>query len=146
MKAYCAKNALQRIVTTPYHPQANGRVEHLNGSLVQLIAKLSQEHPNTVWPECKVLRPAISSGQPSKKVGRVQAKPLQNLKDLAHTVEKRFVLAFTAKTPSPLLKLQAQPASEVPTKQVCDPQSNYPVTQSQNRKSTQITKSNNMNR
>ena len=51
MKAYCAKNALQQIVTTPYHPKANGRVEQLNGSLVQLIAKLSQEHPNTAWTE-----------------------------------------------------------------------------------------------
>ncbi|KAJ9068349.1 hypothetical protein DSO57_1029529 [Entomophthora muscae] len=51
MKAYCAKNALQRIVTTPYHPQANGRMERLNGSLVQLLAKLSQEHPNTAWTE-----------------------------------------------------------------------------------------------
>ncbi|KAJ9077836.1 hypothetical protein DSO57_1012874 [Entomophthora muscae] len=58
---------------------------------------------------CKVPRPAISSGQgyiskTIKKVGRVQAKPLQNLEDLAHTVDERFVLAFTAKTPSTSLK------------------------------------------
>ncbi|KAJ9077562.1 hypothetical protein DSO57_1015575 [Entomophthora muscae] len=46
----------------------------------------------------------------------------------------------------PLSKAQAQPASKVPTKQVCDLQSDYLVTQSQTRKSTQITKSNNMNR
>ncbi|KAJ9068557.1 hypothetical protein DSO57_1027479 [Entomophthora muscae] len=32
----------------------------------------------------------------SKKVACVQAKPLQNLEDLAHTVDKRFVLAFPA--------------------------------------------------
>ncbi|KAJ9076534.1 hypothetical protein DSO57_1025231 [Entomophthora muscae] len=32
----------------------------------------------------------------SKKVARVQAKPLQNLDDLAHTVDERFVLAFPA--------------------------------------------------
>ena len=51
MKAYCAKNALERVVTTPYHPQANGRVECLNGSLVQLLAKLCQDHPNTAWTE-----------------------------------------------------------------------------------------------
>ncbi|KAJ9072795.1 hypothetical protein DSO57_1023512 [Entomophthora muscae] len=35
--------------------------------------------------------------RPSKKVARVQAKPLQNLEDLAHTVDKHFVLAFPAK-------------------------------------------------
>ncbi|KAJ9069303.1 hypothetical protein DSO57_1019866 [Entomophthora muscae] len=35
-----------------------------------------------------------------------------------------------------LSKPQAQPASKVPTKRVCDPQSNYPVSQSQTRKST----------
>ncbi|KAJ9071406.1 hypothetical protein DSO57_1037249 [Entomophthora muscae] len=34
--------------------------------------------------------------RPSKKVACVQAKPLQNLEDLAHTVDKRFVLAFLA--------------------------------------------------
>ncbi|KAJ9071806.1 hypothetical protein DSO57_1033426 [Entomophthora muscae] len=34
--------------------------------------------------------------RPSKKVAHVQAKPLQNLEDLAHTVDKRFVLAFPA--------------------------------------------------
>ncbi|KAJ9059397.1 hypothetical protein DSO57_1002817 [Entomophthora muscae] len=43
-------------------------------------------------------------------------------------------------------KPQAQAVNKVPTKQVCDPQSNYPVTQSQTRKSTQTTKSTNMNR
>ncbi|KAJ9066291.1 hypothetical protein DSO57_1010929 [Entomophthora muscae] len=43
-------------------------------------------------------------------------------------------------------KPQALPASKVPTKQVCDPPSDYPVTQSQTRKSTQITKSINLNR
>ncbi|KAJ9069263.1 hypothetical protein DSO57_1020211 [Entomophthora muscae] len=37
-------------VTTPYYLQANGRVEWLNGSLVQMIAKLSQEHPDA-WTE-----------------------------------------------------------------------------------------------
>ncbi|KAJ9068033.1 hypothetical protein DSO57_1032864 [Entomophthora muscae] len=51
IKPNSAKNALQRIVTTPYHPQANGCVEQLNSSLVQLIAKLLQEHPNTAWTE-----------------------------------------------------------------------------------------------
>ncbi|KAJ9060297.1 hypothetical protein DSO57_1032262 [Entomophthora muscae] len=45
-----------------------------------------------------------------------------------------------------LSKQQAQPASKVLNKQVCDPQSNYLATQSQTGKSTQITKSNNMNR
>ncbi|KAJ9056604.1 hypothetical protein DSO57_1031289 [Entomophthora muscae] len=31
--------------------QAKRRIEHLNDSLVQLIAKISQEHPNTAWTE-----------------------------------------------------------------------------------------------
>ncbi|KAJ9074379.1 hypothetical protein DSO57_1007227 [Entomophthora muscae] len=43
-------------------------------------------------------------------------------------------------------KPQARPASKDPTKRVRDPQSDYPVTQSQTRKSTQITKSINMNK
>ncbi|KAJ9055666.1 hypothetical protein DSO57_1001644 [Entomophthora muscae] len=41
--------------------------------------------------------------RPSKKVARMQAKPFQNLEDLAHTVDERFVLAFLAEVPiSPL--------------------------------------------
>ncbi|KAJ9069529.1 hypothetical protein DSO57_1017688 [Entomophthora muscae] len=51
MKAYCAKNALQQVVTTPYHPQANRCLERLNDFLVQLITNLSQEPPNTAWTE-----------------------------------------------------------------------------------------------
>ncbi|KAJ9076895.1 hypothetical protein DSO57_1021972 [Entomophthora muscae] len=31
--------------------QANRHIEHLNDSLVQLITKISQEHPNTAWTE-----------------------------------------------------------------------------------------------
>ncbi|KAJ9050481.1 hypothetical protein DSO57_1013936 [Entomophthora muscae] len=59
------------------------------------------------------------------------------------------ILDFSHKDPVQLLvvsKLQALPVSKVPTKQVCDLQSNYQVTQRQTRKSAQITKSNNMNR
>ncbi|KAJ9090248.1 hypothetical protein DSO57_1004496 [Entomophthora muscae] len=43
-------------------------------------------------------------------------------------------------------KQQAQPASKVLYKQICDPQSDYPATCSQTKKSTQIAKSNNMNK
>ncbi|KAJ9068746.1 hypothetical protein DSO57_1025508 [Entomophthora muscae] len=57
-----------------------------------------------------------------------------------------LLMGLNAYFPQLLSKLQAQPASKVPTKQVCDPQSNYPVTQSQTRRSTQISKSINMNR
>ncbi|KAJ9075279.1 hypothetical protein DSO57_1037631 [Entomophthora muscae] len=42
--------------------------------------------------------------RPSKKAGHVQAKPLQNLEDLAHTVDVRFVLVFTAESPIPSLE------------------------------------------
>ncbi|KAJ9076732.1 hypothetical protein DSO57_1023377 [Entomophthora muscae] len=37
--------------------------------------------------------------RPLKKVAHVQAKPLQNLEDLAHIVDERFVLAFPTKVP-----------------------------------------------
>ncbi|KAJ9072163.1 hypothetical protein DSO57_1030116 [Entomophthora muscae] len=48
--------------------------------------------------------------RPSKKVARVQAKPLQNLEDLAHTVDERFVLAFLAK--DPIFPLESPPTTE----------------------------------
>ena len=39
--AYLAKSGVEHIVTTPYHPQANGRVKRLNASLIQALAKLT---------------------------------------------------------------------------------------------------------
>ncbi|KAJ9064427.1 hypothetical protein DSO57_1030763 [Entomophthora muscae] len=48
--------------------------------------------------------------RPSKKVAHVQAKPLQNLEDLAHMVDKRFVLAFLAEVP--ISPLESPPTAE----------------------------------
>ncbi|KAJ9078317.1 hypothetical protein DSO57_1007873 [Entomophthora muscae] len=65
----------------------------------------SKLQPEKVGPaiilKCKVLWPTFGPGsgcisQTIKKVACVQAKPLQNLEDLAHTVDERFVLAFLA--------------------------------------------------
>ena len=47
MKAYLGTKGIQHTVTTPYHPQANGQVERLNGSLVKIISKLSKESPTS---------------------------------------------------------------------------------------------------
>ncbi|KAJ9087645.1 hypothetical protein DSO57_1031095 [Entomophthora muscae] len=48
--------------------------------------------------------------RPSKKVTCVQAKPLQNLEDLAHTVDEHFVLAFLAEVP--ILPLESPSTAE----------------------------------
>ncbi|KAJ9059021.1 hypothetical protein DSO57_1006795 [Entomophthora muscae] len=56
--------------------------------------------------------------RPSKKVARVQAKPLQNPENLAHTVDERFVLAFMAKVP--ILPLESpSTAEETPIQLYC---------------------------
>ena len=44
-KVYLAKQGIGQSVTTPYHPQANGRVKQLNGSLTQALAKLTANNP-----------------------------------------------------------------------------------------------------
>ena len=44
-KVYLAKQGIGQNVTTPYHPQANGRVKRLNGSLTQALAKLTADNP-----------------------------------------------------------------------------------------------------
>ncbi|KAJ9059466.1 hypothetical protein DSO57_1002043 [Entomophthora muscae] len=57
--------------------------------------------------------------RPSKKVACVQAKPLQNLEDLAHAVDKRFVLAFPAEdliSPLELLVVLVLPGPETISK------------------------------
>ncbi|KAJ9086687.1 hypothetical protein DSO57_1001478 [Entomophthora muscae] len=48
--------------------------------------------------------------RPLKKVARVQANPLQNLEDLAHTVDESFVLAFMAEVP--ISPLESPPTAE----------------------------------
>lgn len=44
-KVYLAKQCINQSVTTPYHPKANVRVEKLNGSLTQALAKLTADNP-----------------------------------------------------------------------------------------------------
>ncbi|KAJ9084764.1 hypothetical protein DSO57_1020841 [Entomophthora muscae] len=63
----------------------------------------------------KALWPTFGPGlgcisQTIKKVACVQEKPLQNLEDLAHTVDERFVLAFLAEVP--ISPLESPPIAE----------------------------------
>lgn len=51
LNAYCAHNYVERNVTTSYHPQSNGRVERLNGSLVHLLSKMVQDDPKREWDQ-----------------------------------------------------------------------------------------------
>lgn len=48
MKAYLARQGIKHTVNTPYHAQANSRVEQINGFVVQDLAKLSAVDP-TQW-------------------------------------------------------------------------------------------------
>ena len=48
--AYLLDRNVQLITTTPYHPQANGCVEQLNGVLLLALRKLSSEDPLS-WPK-----------------------------------------------------------------------------------------------
>ncbi|KAJ9050239.1 hypothetical protein DSO57_1016383 [Entomophthora muscae] len=96
---YCAKfctnnRATKRADTT------KGLVGHVHE--VGRITKTYISHRNLViLVKDRFRGPPLALDQdvfprPSKKVARVQAKPLQNLEDLAHTVDKCFVLAFPA--------------------------------------------------
>ena len=49
-QAYLLDKNVQPITTTPYHPQANGCVEQLNGVLLLALRKLSSEDPLS-WPK-----------------------------------------------------------------------------------------------
>ena len=42
-QAYLCSKEFEHITTTPYHPQANGRVERLNGIVLTTLRKLAQE-------------------------------------------------------------------------------------------------------
>ena len=49
-QAYLLDKNVQLITMTPYHPQANGCVEQLNGVLLLALRKLSSEDPLS-WPK-----------------------------------------------------------------------------------------------
>lgn len=49
-KVYLRKQRVKFIATTPYHPQANSRLENLNNILVQAIAKITAGTPED-WPK-----------------------------------------------------------------------------------------------
>ena len=42
-QAYFHSKEIEHIATTPYHPQANGHMERLNGIVLTTLRKLSQE-------------------------------------------------------------------------------------------------------
>lgn len=42
---------MERIVTTPYHPQTNGRFKRLNGSLLKLLSKMVKDDPRREWDQ-----------------------------------------------------------------------------------------------
>ena len=48
--AYLLDKNVQLITTTPYHPQASGCMEQLNGVLLLALRKLSSEDPLS-WPK-----------------------------------------------------------------------------------------------
>ena len=49
-QAYLKGQDIEHHTTTPYHPQANGRVERLNGVLLSASQKLSSEDSSS-WPK-----------------------------------------------------------------------------------------------
>ena len=46
-QAYLCSKEIEHITTTPYHPQANGRVERLNGIVLTALRKLAQENASS---------------------------------------------------------------------------------------------------
>ncbi|KAJ9062817.1 hypothetical protein DSO57_1006594 [Entomophthora muscae] len=119
------------------------KVNENNTYLVQGLGKGKQDkvlHHDCLRP-CKARQKQCETALPATEQQLVQygTRAPDNLPDNLPPEEANL-------QSGEVLKQQAQPTNKVPSKQVCDPQSNYPVTQSQTRKPAQISKSNNMNR
>ena len=67
MKRLCERLGIQRIRTTPYHPQSNGAVECMHGTLVPMLRKLvSKDLP---WDELLKFAPYAIRATPNRSTG-----------------------------------------------------------------------------
>ena len=62
LKTYLENRHTEHITTTPYHAQANGRVEHLNGVLLEMLKKLSNADVQTWHNHLKTALMVAQSG------------------------------------------------------------------------------------
>lgn len=63
LKGLCEKFEVEHLMSTPYHPQTNGLVERFNRTLIESLARLTQQHVNN-WD--KYIAPALFSYRTSR--------------------------------------------------------------------------------
>lgn len=63
LERLCKKFEVEHLMSTPYHPQTNGLVERFNRTLIESLAKLTQQNVNN-WD--KYIAPALFSYRTSK--------------------------------------------------------------------------------
>ena len=68
-RAYLTKNGIQHRFSSPYHPQFNGRVERLNGVLVEALSKLSATQPER-WAEMLPMALLVCCTRTNRNIGK----------------------------------------------------------------------------
>jgi Integrase core domain len=63
LKGLCEKFEIEHLMSTPYHPQTNGLVERFNRTLIESLARLTQQHASE-WD--KYIAPALFSYRTSR--------------------------------------------------------------------------------
>ncbi|KAA8578789.1 hypothetical protein FQN60_010951, partial [Etheostoma spectabile] len=86
----CAKLGIARSLCAPYHPQTNGLVERLNGTIQGALKKMVRGHPSD-WDD--YIRPTITDEEVNSLAGNEDVTLTSKLSDVYPKVEANILAA-----------------------------------------------------
>ncbi|KAA8593646.1 hypothetical protein FQN60_009762 [Etheostoma spectabile] len=86
----CAKLGIARSLYAPYHPQTNGLVERLNGTIQGALKKVVRGHQSN-WDDC--IRPTITNEEVNALAGSEEVTLTSKLSDVYPKVEANILAA-----------------------------------------------------
>ena len=123
-QAYLCSKEIKHTTTTPYHPQANGRMEHLNGIVLTALRKLAQENASS-WVKYLPTALLMARSRVNRDINFSPFEMVYGYKPDIQDLHKGLQLVEPDDVPrgngiSPKLKNICNLASEQGAKRVCE--------------------------